>query len=89
MPLITAAEPFKIIPEPDGTTHMVRDEVGVTILPDIPHKAFHRVGQRADMGASRWGVIDLPEHGVKIYIHGNHVVITGEELRPEFNVKDD
>lgn len=82
--------PFEIHPEPDGTVHAIREDIQITVLPDVgDFKIFHRVGTKPATGEeSRWGVIDLKEKGVKIFLHATHVVVTTRDLNPTFSEKE-
>ncbi len=86
---ISPAPPFEVSQEPDGTQHAVRDNIQVTILPDVGEcKVSHRVGQKIEAGKStRWLHLDLVERGIHVFIHGTHVVVSEKDLNPNFDLQ--
>ncbi len=76
--------PFEIHPEPDGTQHATKDNIQITVLPDMGDvKIKHRNAINQPTGNHvRWLYIKAP--GVNIYVHGTHVVISKSDIYPTF-----
>lgn len=84
--LIEPCEPFRIHPEPDGT-HCIRDDIAITVTPDVGEVAVkHRVGVNpTKRSQSRWLMIELQGHGLKIFVNGSHVLVTAKDYKPTFD----
>jgi len=77
--------PFEIHPEPDGTQHATKDNIQITVLPDVGEiKMFHRNAlHQSSGGHTRWLVIKAGD--LNIFVHGTHVVVTKNDLYPTIN----
>ncbi len=86
---IQAEPPFAITKDPDGAQHAVRDSIQVTITGDLGEaKVNHRRGSKPEAGAeSRWLHIHLKTRRVHIFVAGTHVVVTGKDYLPTFDLK--
>ncbi len=75
---IGAAAPFKISFDPDGTQHAIKDNIKITVLPDIDDcKISHKYAEQPfgkTAKATRWLHIALGD--VHLYVHGTHVLVT-------------
>lgn len=87
---IGEAPPFDLQPDPDGTQHAIKDHIQISILPDAgPAKVNHRKGERPSEGkATRWLHVALEDHGLHIFVHGTHVVVTAKDYSPTFARND-
>jgi len=82
---IGAQPPFELTNEPDGTKHAIKDDIQITVLPDVGDVELkHRVGQQTQgLEQSRWLYGKLGE--LRLYVNGTHVIITKKEMIPTFN----
>lgn len=84
-----SSPPFAISEDTDGARHAVRNGLAITVTADLPGRIAHRVAQQPEAGNSaRWLEIAL-ENGVNIYVDGQHVIVTGENHRPTFDLLTD
>ena len=79
--------PFRLVSEPDGTQRAIKDEIEVTVLPDVACVIRHRVGVHKAVGSkgidrqTRWLLVEL-EGSIRLFVHGTHVVVTRQDLNP-------
>ena len=83
---IEPGPPFRLIPEPQGTRYFNQDSLQISVLPDCDCEIKHRNGIHMDLAhvgvrRTRWMPLIL-DNGIRIYIHGTHVVITRQDLLP-------
>lgn len=85
---IQAQLPFALSTEDDGTQHAIRENIKVSVLPDVKANISHRNANRPfQEKAARWLIVKT-EDGLNIYIHGTHVVVTKKELIPTFKEEE-
>lgn len=80
---MTEQRTFDIREEADGAKHAVAPDMAVTVLPDGESRMFHRnaIKKRMDTGETvhlRALVAEL--NGVRLYLVGNHLVLTTQDL---------
>ena len=84
-----ASPPFELSKDADGAQHAVRAGLAITVTADLPATINHRVAQQPQTGNSaRWLQIEL-DNGTHIYVDGQHVIVTGEDYRPTFDLLTD
>lgn len=78
--------PFRLSKEPDGTQHAIKDNIQITVLPDVEDCIIkHRVANKpyAEKSA-RWLLVTIGD--LKMYVNGTHVVVTNRDLNPTFDI---
>ena len=80
--------PFRISNEKDGTKHAIKNNIQISVFPDVKDvKIKHRVAQKPMANKeSRWLYITIGD--LKLYINGTHVLITHEDLVPTFPITE-
>ncbi len=83
---IDPTPPYALSPRPKGTRNLNQESFQISVLPDCSCEIKYRNGIHVDLAGdsmrrTRWALLSF-DNGVKIYIHGTHVVITRQDLLP-------
>jgi hypothetical protein len=81
---INGQPPFELS-EADGASCAVRGDLQISVLADAGEVAMcHRVAKNPVGGTIRWLMIDLKDHGLRVYVSGGSVVVSAADFSPEF-----
>lgn len=80
--------PYRLTKADDGSHHATKENLQLTVTKDCGDVALnHRVGQKPSAGQeSRWLHANLKDHGIHLYVSGSHIVLTGVDRLPTFDL---